>query len=279
MRTELFSEDERRIVVAEELMPSDTIELDLSTTVGIVTQRGGKASHAAILARALGDSGGQRDRSASSSKLAHGDEISYRRRRRRCHSVPFAKRTLEDVSLGAAVLCAARFNIVPPVEGNSRSTRTSTARTKRRWSMEAQGEGDWTLPDRIRTACALGRLLSEDEQCTNGIPRPCRLMEGKPVYIRLYDFGADKAASFLESAGRRQSGDGLSRCAVACRIPAGTAWATQARALARASVNGRNPPDLSDDCRCDAVPKRLREQVRQQSETVEGSQLQAWRDV
>jgi len=42
------------IIVARELLPSDTIEIDRSNLVGIVTERGGTSSHAAILARALG---------------------------------------------------------------------------------------------------------------------------------------------------------------------------------------------------------------------------------
>ncbi|MEW5766225.1 MAG: phosphoenolpyruvate-utilizing N-terminal domain-containing protein [bacterium] len=43
-----------RIVVAEELTPSLTLELNTGQIKGFVTERGGKASHAAILARALG---------------------------------------------------------------------------------------------------------------------------------------------------------------------------------------------------------------------------------
>ena len=43
-----------RIIVAEELTPSLTVELDAEHTIGFVTERGGPTSHAAILARALG---------------------------------------------------------------------------------------------------------------------------------------------------------------------------------------------------------------------------------
>lgn len=42
------------VVLAEELFPSDTIDLDRSNVVGLATARGGFTSHAAILARALG---------------------------------------------------------------------------------------------------------------------------------------------------------------------------------------------------------------------------------
>jgi len=42
------------IIVAEELMPSDLVELDYGKLVGIVTSRSGATSHVAILARSLG---------------------------------------------------------------------------------------------------------------------------------------------------------------------------------------------------------------------------------
>lgn len=46
--------DRPYIVVTKELMPSDAARLDKKKIAGIVTQEGGKASHAAILARAYG---------------------------------------------------------------------------------------------------------------------------------------------------------------------------------------------------------------------------------
>ena len=42
-----------RIVVAEELTPSLTVDIDPDSTLGFITERGGVNSHAAILARAL----------------------------------------------------------------------------------------------------------------------------------------------------------------------------------------------------------------------------------
>jgi phosphotransferase system enzyme I (PtsI) len=42
------------ILVAPELLPSDTAHMDLAVVRGIVTERGGKTSHAAILTRSLG---------------------------------------------------------------------------------------------------------------------------------------------------------------------------------------------------------------------------------
>ena len=46
--------DDRSIIVAEELLPSDTATMDASRVVGMVTERGGSTSHVAILAKSLG---------------------------------------------------------------------------------------------------------------------------------------------------------------------------------------------------------------------------------
>lgn len=43
-----------RIVVAEELTPTITCNIDVDATLGFISERGGKTSHAAILSRALG---------------------------------------------------------------------------------------------------------------------------------------------------------------------------------------------------------------------------------
>lgn len=42
------------IIVAEELLPSDTINLDTSKVVGFITEKGGRNCHSAIIARSLG---------------------------------------------------------------------------------------------------------------------------------------------------------------------------------------------------------------------------------
>lgn len=47
-------EEAGTIIVAEELLPSDTIHMDPSKVVGFITEKGGKNSHSAIVARSLG---------------------------------------------------------------------------------------------------------------------------------------------------------------------------------------------------------------------------------
>ena len=46
--------DEPFVLVAEDLAPADTVDLDPARVVGLVTERGGPTSHTAIIAKALG---------------------------------------------------------------------------------------------------------------------------------------------------------------------------------------------------------------------------------
>ena len=49
-----FKADAPGIIVAEDLLPSDTALLDPKTVLGFITQQGGRTSHSAIIARAAG---------------------------------------------------------------------------------------------------------------------------------------------------------------------------------------------------------------------------------
>jgi phosphotransferase system enzyme I (PtsI) len=53
-RESLADVDEQVIVVAHDLSPADTVQMDRSKVVGFVTDIGGRTSHTAILARSLG---------------------------------------------------------------------------------------------------------------------------------------------------------------------------------------------------------------------------------
>ncbi len=50
----VLKREEQFILITHELLPSDTVHLDKSKLLGIVTEVGGKASHAAILSRSFG---------------------------------------------------------------------------------------------------------------------------------------------------------------------------------------------------------------------------------
>ena len=52
-RVELSSLEEDSVVIARDLTPSETVTMDLSHTMGFVTELGGRTSHTAILSRSL----------------------------------------------------------------------------------------------------------------------------------------------------------------------------------------------------------------------------------
>ncbi|MEJ2492347.1 MAG: phosphoenolpyruvate-utilizing N-terminal domain-containing protein [Desulfuromonadales bacterium] len=54
MRESLADVEEQVIIVAHDLSPADTVQIDRSKVVGFVTDVGGRTSHTAILARSLG---------------------------------------------------------------------------------------------------------------------------------------------------------------------------------------------------------------------------------
>jgi phosphotransferase system enzyme I (PtsI) len=80
-----------------------------------------------------------------------------------------------------------------------------------------------------------GRLLSETEQAAR-YTDVVRAMAGKPVYIRLLDFGADKAATCLDLSPQGDFRPGLRGAELLLACP--ELLHTQARALARASRHG-----------------------------------------
>jgi len=79
------------------------------------------------------------------------------------------------------------------------------------------------------------RLLTEDEQykCYSEV---VKAMNGKPVYIRLLDFGADKQPHFLKLPKEENPCLGYRGARLLQNEP--ELYRTQARALARASVHG-----------------------------------------
>lgn len=54
IKTELSELEEKVIVVADELTPSDTADMDKEKILGFITAKGGRTSHTAIIARTLG---------------------------------------------------------------------------------------------------------------------------------------------------------------------------------------------------------------------------------
>ncbi len=216
-----------RIIIAEELTPTLTTEVDARFVRGFVTERGGKTSHAAILARALGIP------AVTGIKGIHG-------------AVDCGTEVLLDGDSGdvvvnpppalvqAALKRRTRMDdAVPPVDGLRVLANISTAAdAAAARSALAEGIGLYRTEFEFFAA---DRLLTEDEQFEK-YSAVLRAMDGRPVTFRLLDLGGDKTAPFLNMQPEQNPALGFRGGRLL--LARAELWRAQARALARAAALG-----------------------------------------
>lgn len=260
----MFAFEEPRIVVAEELSPGETVALDAANTAGFLTERGGPASHAAILARALGIpavSGIPRIHRT----LSHGQQILLNGTTGEVILWP-SESTLKlyPAARRAGVARLHRVAPIPAVRvlaNISLSHETAIAR-----QADAEGIGLYRTEYEFLAA---NRLLTEDEQFA-AYHRVVEAMRPLPVHVRLLDFGADKDAPFLQIPKEENPCLGFRGARLLMGRP--ELLVTQARALARASRS--SPIHLIYPMIIDLDQfLRLREIVIQNTADIEGAQL------
>ena len=219
-----------RIVVAEELTPTLALELDTEDIKGFLTERGGKTSHAAILARALGipavtGLAGVRSLIGCGTEVmidGHTGEVVFWPSEQAKAAIPALRKKAE-----------AEAQPVGPVPGMVVMANLSVAAdSEEALAFEAEGVGLYRTEFEFFAA---GRLLSEDEQYER-YRKVIERMAGRPVTFRLIDIGGDKTAPYfgLEQEMNPYLGFRGSRLLLARKdllVP-------QARALARASRHG-----------------------------------------
>lgn len=218
-----------RIVVAEELTPTLTMSLDSAHVLGFVTEHGGTASHAAILARALGVP------AVSGIQGIH-------------NLVPCGTELLIDGDHGVVIAWpreatldaypSARHSVVyveaaePIPELRVMANINRPAEVEQVIAMRAEGIGLYRTEFAF---IAADRVLSEDEQFEQYAAVVCA-MDGLPVTFRLLDVGGDKAGAFLDLPHEENPQLGLRGARLLLAHP--ELLAAQARALARASRHG-----------------------------------------
>ncbi len=217
-----------RIIVTEELTPSVALEMDTQEIRGIVTERGGRTSHAAILARAVGIpavsgiDGLAETIQCGTQILVNGDTgevvlwpspetVETIRRRKEAEAVP----------------------AIEPVEGLTVMANISlAAEAGEAVAMKAEGVGLYRTELEFFAA---GRLLSEDEQVER-YRTVVEAMAGQPVYVRLLDVGGDKPSPVFQTAREENPQLGLRGARYLLSRP--DLLRTQARALARVARLG-----------------------------------------
>ncbi len=220
-----------RIVIAQELTPSLTMELNTDSIRGFVTDRGGVASHAAILARSLripavsGIPGIHDMIFCGTEVLVNGDTGEV--------VIWPSKKTLSqypDLRLAAAEEIPA----VAPVAGLKVFANLSLAKdVKEAVVHEAEGIGLYRTEFEFFSA---GKILSEMEQYSLYL-EVLKAMKEKSVYFRMLDLGGDKTADFLKLEKEQNPALGLRGSRLLLGHP--ELFRSQARALARASVHDR----------------------------------------
>ena len=216
-----------RIVVAVELTPSLTMEMDTGHTLAFVTEKGGVASHAAILARAM------RIPAVSGIKNIHSTLF--------CSAEVLINGTTGEVIVWPAKETVARHmemqmasippQICAPLPGYTIMGNLNLVRDAEEiFKNKAEGIGLFRTEFEFLSE---GRLLTEDEQ-TQRYTALLQKMQGLPVYFRLLDIGGDKTADFFNLPEKEENPYlGFRGCRLLLGRP--DLFRPQARALARAS--------------------------------------------
>ncbi len=220
-----------RIVVAEELTPSLTVDIDMDHTLGFVTEHGGVNSHAAILARSMGIpavSGlpGLREQVGCGMELMlngyTGEVILWptpetiKQAEIEMDRVPHAPEPEPSVN---------GFTVMANVNAFSdlRDTRAQAA----------DGIGLYRTEFELLVA---GRLFTETELFER-YAAVVKAMVGKPVLFRLFDIGSDKKLPFLNLP--REENPSLGWRGARLLMGRTDILRTQARALAMCSMGHR----------------------------------------
>jgi phosphoenolpyruvate-protein phosphotransferase (PTS system enzyme I) len=214
----------QRIVITEELTPAAAMELDSDEIMGIVTARGGRTSHAAILARALGIPAvsGIADVhelvSCGTEMIVNGDTGEV-----------IVWPTEQTIALLAPI--TERAAPEPPPE-RTEGLRVMAnigvaADVKEALAMKAEGIGLYRTEFEVALA---GHLLNEDEQFTR-YAAVLAAMDGAPVHFRLFDIGGDKPSPLFDFPREENPALGLRGARFLLARP--DLLRPQARALAR----------------------------------------------
>jgi phosphotransferase system enzyme I (PtsI) len=219
-----------RIVVAEELTPVLTMELDTAHTLGFVTERGGRNSHAAILARALnipavsGIAGAHSAVTCGTEVVVDGDNGEI--------IISPSEETIARMKSRAPTQMRTP-SAVEPVAGLRVMANISLARqADTAVEMKAEGVGLYRTEFEFLAA---GRVLDEDEQYER-YAAVIKAMDGRRTVFRMFDGGGDKPVPFLGFPREENPALGCRGGRLLLKRP--DLLHTQARAVARAAQHG-----------------------------------------
>lgn len=236
-----FSAYDGVILAADDLAPSETLQLDTDKILGFVTSGGSTNSHTAILARTLG----------ITAVVNTGTQL---------HTDVEGKTVIVDGFTGTIYLDPDSATLdkmkKKQAEAEERKIRLEAYRGKESVTVDGYKVNVFANignPDNVPQALAndaegIGLFRSEflylenatyptEEQQFEAYKKTVEMMEGKTVVIRTLDIGADKKVDYFDLKAEENPAMGMRAIRICLTRP--TLFKTQLRALCRASAYGK----------------------------------------
>lgn len=236
-----FSAYDGVILAADDLAPSETLQLDTDKILGFVTSGGSTNSHTAILARTLG----------ITAVVNTGTQL---------HTDVEGKKVIVDGFTGTVYLDPDSATLdkmkKKQAEAEERKIRLEAYRGKESVTVDGYKVNVFANignPDNVPQALAndaegIGLFRSEflylenatyptEEQQFEAYKKTVEMMEGKTVVIRTLDIGADKKVDYFDLKAEENPAMGMRAIRICLTRP--TLFKTQLRALCRASAYGK----------------------------------------
>ena len=236
-----FSQYDQVILAADDLAPSETMQLDTKKILGFVLSGGSASSHTAILARNLGIATvvntGTQIHTDLESKMAvvdgftgtvylDPDEATLAAMQEKLKQAQAERERLENVRGKESVTQDGQKVLIYANAGNP-------ADLPRVVASDAEGIGLF----RSEFLYLENDDYPTEEQQFEAYKKALTAMEGKRVVIRTMDIGADKKADYFDLDPEENPAMGLRAIRICLTRP--ELFKTQLRALCRASVYGR----------------------------------------
>lgn len=236
----LLSLEKDVIVVARDITPSETAQMDKSKVLGFITDTGGKTSHAAILARTLGIPAilGMHN---ISQKLKNDDFICFDGEKGVLHLNPdeetLAAYRQKQHALAEYAKTFTKYKDLPSITLDQHKVEIAANIGLPADSISAKDFGAEGIGLFRTEFLYMGRknLPSEEEQLA-AYREVLENMAGKPVIIRTLDIGGDKSLPYLEL--HQEMNPFLGYRAIRIGLDQPHLFKTQLRALLRSSIYG-----------------------------------------
>jgi len=226
------------ILMAEELAPGETMQLDHSRILGIVTRHGSVDSHAAILARTMNLPAVTgiviRDEWDGHEAVLDGENglliVDPDEETRAAYEEKLRARAEEEQELKALLPLPSetRSHVRVPLMANVGSVADAAV------AAENGAEGIGLL--RTEFLCLAGDDYPTEEQQFETYRSVLTTMQGRPVTIRTFDLGADKRAAYMQLP--KEDNPDLGFRAIRISLAEEAPFRAQLRAILRAGAYG-----------------------------------------